>query len=105
MDQQKVANVPLPARFRSEREPQTQRSNLSHWSFFRETTPCSVPGGGLGGGTEFFTSTLEIDLDLGEAITCTFKNVLTSTLILADGFESGMFPPGPLPRPEEPVCS
>ncbi len=34
----------------------------SHWSFFCETTPCSVMGGGLDGGTEMFTSTLEIEL-------------------------------------------
>ncbi|MCP3964037.1 MAG: hypothetical protein GY719_39900 [bacterium] len=34
----------------------------SHISFFCDTTPCSVTGGGLGGGTESFGSTLEIEL-------------------------------------------
>ncbi len=34
----------------------------SHWSFFCDTTPCSVAGGGLGGGTESFSSTLELEL-------------------------------------------
>ncbi len=35
----------------------------SHLSFFCDTTPCSVPGGGLGGGTESFGSTLELQLN------------------------------------------
>jgi hypothetical protein len=34
----------------------------SHHSFFCETTPCSATGGGLGGGTVLFDSTLDFEL-------------------------------------------
>ncbi|MCP3958608.1 MAG: hypothetical protein GY719_12215 [bacterium] len=47
----------------------------SHWSFFCETTPCSVTGGGLGGGTELFGSTLEIELRGTGALTGFQRNL------------------------------
>ena len=48
---------------------------------------CEDPDGGSQ--IDVATGTATIDLDLGESITCTFSNLLESTLIFEDGFESG----------------
>ncbi len=55
------------------------------WTLLKIT--CDDPDGGTT--VDLAANQVSIDLDLGEAITCTFKNVLTSSLIFADGFESG----------------
>ncbi len=48
---------------------------------------CDDPDGGTT--IDLAAGEVTIDLDLGEAITCTFKNALTTDLVFADGFESG----------------
>jgi len=48
---------------------------------------CNDPDGGTT--VDPTTGQALIELDLGESITCTFKNALISDFIFADGFESG----------------
>ncbi len=48
---------------------------------------CDDPDGGTT--VDLAAGEVAIDLDLGEAITCTFINVEGDPLIFADGFESG----------------
>lgn len=48
---------------------------------------CDDPDGGTT--TDVASGQANLDLDLGEAITCVFRNVEAATLIFVDGFESG----------------
>jgi hypothetical protein len=63
----------------------------SIWSFFCQTTPCSVPGAGLGGGTELFQATLEFELRGTGSLTGFRRNLQVPATVRTD---SGPGSPG-----------
>jgi len=65
----------------------------SHWLFFCATTPCGVPGGGLGGETESFESTLDLELR-GTGSLTDYERVLSIPIQIDT--ESGPHDPGDL---------
>ena len=69
--------------------PGTFSVNASSSELVPLSITCADPDGGTD--IDFLAGQVDIDLDLGEAITCTFRHAQSAALIFADGFEAENF--------------